>query len=75
MIRRALVPVLGTSLMLLALGVIAGDRHRKLFRLFADCPYPRKSRSFDRSRARFKARSIAESTTSVSLATKDWRRP
>ena len=36
MIRRALMPVLGTSLMLLALGVIAGDRHRNTFRVFAE---------------------------------------
>lgn len=36
MLRRALVPVLGTSLMLLALGVTAGDRHRNTVRLFAE---------------------------------------
>jgi hypothetical protein len=36
MLRRALVPVLGTCLTLLALGVTAGDRHRNTFRVFAE---------------------------------------
>jgi len=37
MLRRALLPVLGTSLTLLALGVTAGDHHRhRSFRAFAD---------------------------------------
>jgi hypothetical protein len=37
MLRRALLPVVGTSLTLIALGVTAGDdRHRNTIRLFAD---------------------------------------
>ena len=36
MLRRALLPAVGTSLALLALGVTAGDRHRNSFRAFAD---------------------------------------
>jgi hypothetical protein len=37
MLRRALLPILGTSLTLLALGVTAGDNHRhRSFRAFAD---------------------------------------
>ena len=36
MLRRALLPAVGTSLAMLALGVTAGDRHRNSFRAFAD---------------------------------------
>ena len=36
MIRRALLPALGTSLTLLALGVTAGDNHHRSFRAFAE---------------------------------------
>ncbi len=36
MLRRALLPAVGFSLTLLALGVTAGDRHRNTFRAFAD---------------------------------------
>jgi|RhiMetdeSRZDD1v2_1073273.scaffolds.fasta_scaffold00395_32 CHRD domain-containing protein len=36
MVRRALLPLVGTSLAMLALGVTAGDRHRNTFRAFAE---------------------------------------
>jgi hypothetical protein len=36
MVRIALLPLVGTSLAMLALGVTAGDRHRNTFRAFAE---------------------------------------
>jgi len=63
MLRRALLPVVGISLTLLAIGVTAGDRHRTI-RAFADLAPPNEVPSISSvARGRFKATIDRENQT------------